>query len=120
MKLKLKHCDWMEDWYCIERAEHDGRTWMQETGPNSMSFMSSARISDADVEGCSVEMLAIAEAIENRALESFKRCAVDASTNNVRFWSPRNSRLPGIASWAEAEALAVEIREVLAAKGGGA
>lgn len=114
MKLTLVKCEGMDDWYTIERAEHDGREWLESTGPNTKSFMRSARISDACVEGYSSEMLALAEAIEKRECESFKRCAVDATSDRVEFWSPRNSQRPGIASWAEADELAALIRTTLA------
>ncbi len=58
-------------------------------------------------------MLTIAEAIERREAVQFKRCAVDATTEPVWFWSPRNSRKPGATSFAEADALAKQICEML-------
>ena len=117
MKLTLRHCEDMGDWYVIERAEHDGRHWLEPID-GGMSLQCSARFCDADVEGTSSEMLQIAQAIEERREESFKRCAVTVfpiqdGTLLVKFWSPRNSREPGQASLAEADALAAEIRTVL-------
>ena len=107
MKLTIRKSG--EDWYTIERAEHDGRMWMEGRGPNVMALCSSARISDADVEGTGEEMLGIARAIMARDRFSEKRCAVDASCDPVRFWSPRNSMRDGTSSLAEADALAAQI-----------
>ena len=114
MKLKIVKCDVMDGWYLIERAEHDGRVWVEMTGPNTSALRCSARFSDADVEGTPGEMLAIAEAIETHAEVSFRRCAVDARTEPVTFWSPRNSQTPGAVTYAEAASLAAEIRATLA------
>lgn len=98
-RLTLTECKELWHCYIIERAEHDG----------------SARFSDADVEGSREEMLAIAEAIEKRGNAHFRRCAVTAVHEPVRFWSPRNSTEDGIVSYAEADALAQEIRARLGA-----
>lgn len=113
MKLTLRHCVDMGDWYVIERAEHDGRTWWEPT-EYGKRFMTSARFSDADVEGSAEEMLAIADAIERRESVRFKRCAVVATRERVEFESPRNSTRPGFCSLAEADELAREIRAVVA------
>ncbi len=114
MKLVLKHCNWMGDWYTIEKAEHEGIEELRSTGPNSMSLYSSARVSDACVEGTAAEMLDIATAIERREQESYKRCAVDARTNRVGLWSPHNSLHSGIVSRQDADDLAASIRTMLA------
>lgn len=113
MKLTIRHCDWMGDWYVIERAEHDGREWTEQTGPNSYALRTSARFSDADVEGDASEMLAIADAIERRDGVHFKRCSVNVDHDRVFFSSPRNSTYDGECSLAEADDLAAEIRRVL-------
>lgn len=113
MKLTLRKSEWLDDWYLIERAEHDGRTWLEKTGPSSSSVRCSSRFSDADVEGDSGEMMAIAKAIECRGRAGFKRCAVDATGDPVLFRSPRNSERDGECSPAEADELAAEIRRVL-------
>lgn len=115
MKLRFNHCADMGDWYTIVKAEHEGIEEMRPCGPNAMRFYTSERISDACVEGTLAEMLDIAQAIEDRAEDSHKRCAVDATTDRVKFWSPRNSRRPGIVSREDAEDLARQIREVAAA-----
>jgi hypothetical protein len=113
MRLTIKKTDVIEDWYLIERAEHDGREWIEETGPHSSALRCSARFSDADVEGRSREMLAIAAAIEARGEAVFGRCAVDATGETVRFWSPRNSREDGLVTREEADDLARQVRTLL-------
>lgn len=104
-KLTLTKSDSLDDWYLIERAEHDGRTWLEQHEEYS-SLQCSARISDADVEGYGCEMLAIAAAIRRRTSTSSKRCAVRVAGDRAFFWSPRNSRDPGETSLVEADALA--------------
>lgn len=64
MKIVLKKSDFLDDWYVIERAHHEGRQWLERTGPNMMKLMDSARISDACLEGGGEQMLAIARAIK--------------------------------------------------------
>ena len=113
MKLTVRKSD-LDDWYIIERAEHDNLAWIERPGPNLSALRTSARFSDnADVEGSAAEMRAIADAIERRALVSFKRCAVDATSDVVRFRSPRNSVVDGVVSRPEADALAEIIRQML-------
>lgn len=119
MKLTLTKSDFLDDWYLIERAEHDGRSWLEPIGPNATALRCSSRFSDADVEGTGAEMLAIADAIERRDRVSFKRCAVNARADPVTFCSPRNSRTDGECSLAEADELVALIRASLPAKGGG-
>ena len=92
MKIKLNHCDDLGDWYTIVRAEHDGREWMEETGPNSSRFMMSERLSpEACIEGPAEHMLALAMAIKKRKSVSFKRCAVHFASDGAHFSSPKNS-----------------------------
>jgi hypothetical protein len=119
VKLTMRKCEDMGDWYVIERAEHDGRTWEERTGPHSSALRCSSRFSDADVEGYAGEMRALAKAIDERRYESFRRCAVDARTEPVKFWSPRNSQKNGEVTYTEAAALAAEIRATLATEGTG-
>lgn len=113
MKLTIQKCEAMQDWYTIERAEHDGRQWLENIGPNAMALRDSSRFSDADVEGYASEMLAIADAIERKSDVEFRRCAVDATKDPVKFWSPRNSQTDGACSYAEAADLAAQIRALL-------
>ena len=111
MKLVIKKSEWMEDWYLIERAEHDGRSWIEQTGPNVAALRCSSRIGDADVEGTREEMLAIAAGIERREDVVFRRCAVMFSAGGVRFLSPRNTVDAGeLCTLAEADELAGLIR----------
>ena len=111
MRLTVRSCEWMGDWYVIERAEHDGRTWMEPT-PSGASLQCSARFSDADVEGPAAEMHLIADAIERRSSAYRKRCAVEVVGEEVRFFSPRNTvGEHGIVTLAEADALAALIRQ---------
>jgi hypothetical protein len=111
MKLTIRHSG--DDWYVIERAEHDGRVWTEQTGPNAFAFRCSSRFSDADVEGDGAQMLSIADAIERRGSVSHKRCAVRVEGADVLFKSPRNSTMWGDCSLAEADDLAAQIREMI-------
>lgn len=115
MRLTLRKSDNIDDWYFIERAEHDGRRWMEPTR-YGMALRTSARFSDADVEGSASEMLDIADAIERHKIKNHKRCAVDATTEPVKFHSPRNSQIDGETTYAEALELAIEIRRLLGAQ----
>lgn len=105
MKLTLSKSDAMDDWYVIERAEHDGRSWLENKGDYA-SLMCSSRFSDADVEGTAYEMRKIAEAIRARRDESFKRVGVSFKPDGVHFCSPRNSQRDGVVSIEEADDLA--------------
>lgn len=113
MKLTIRQSDGIDDWWVIERAEHDGRTWYEKTQWGS-AYCTSARIVEdhmSDVEGPGSEMLEIAEAIEQRGTADNKRCAVDARSDVVFFWSPRNSNdAYGQCSVTEATELAKLIR----------
>lgn len=110
--LTLRKSDMLDDWYLIERRNHDGRTWSEQTEYGSR-YQSSARISDADVEGRAREMLGIATAIEERSTFKAKRCAVWFEGDRACFSSPRNSQRPGTVTLEDADNLAKEIREKL-------
>lgn len=109
-----------DDYWTIERAEHDGRSWMQSLGPHSQAFCLSARLGEpsadtnehnnADIEGDSREMLAIAKAIEDGGRASFKRCEAVVTEEGVELMSPRNMVAPVVISHANAKALAEDIR----------
>jgi hypothetical protein len=104
----------LDDWYLIERAAHDGRAWMEMDADGSGGrFMTSGRITNADVEGHGCEMFEIARAIEKRGRYSAKRCAVMVEGDRATFWSPRNSITYASVPLAVADALAREIREKL-------
>jgi hypothetical protein len=107
--LAVRPCDWLEDWYAIERAEHDGRTWL-EPCDDGHTLMHASRISDADVEGNAADMHALAEAIEARGAFSARRCAVRVEGERARLWSPRNSTRAALVPLAAADAVAAQIR----------
>lgn len=111
--LTIRKSEAIDDWYVIERKVHDGRVWTEYDRNGDGTLMVSARFSDADVEGTSAEMLAIAEAIFASEATAFRRCAVDARTPQVKFYSPRNSQRPGVVSDTDALALAREIQLLL-------
>lgn len=98
----------MDDWYAIERLEHDGRTWM-EPFPGGAAFMMSARPSDACIEGTSAEMLSIAYAINNLETVIYKRCCAVIKETGYHLYSPRNSQTPAILTLEEAKELAADI-----------
>lgn len=109
MKLTIKRSE-LDDWFIIEREFHESYPKSIFPHPRWDVFRSSARIGDADVEGTSAEMRAIARAIEDGGSEFFGRCAVCVHGDSVTFWSPRNTSDVGPKiTRAEAEALAVEI-----------
>ncbi len=99
----------LTDWWLIERAEHDGREWIEETAWGG-SYRRSARLGSADIEGTSAEMLALAEAIEKGESAYFKRCAAERMAHGYLLSSPRNSDAPTLVSFEHARALAADIR----------
>ena len=115
MKLTIRKSDNLADWYLIERAEHDGRTWLERV-EGGLAMRASARFSDADVEGTAEEMRDVADAIQRGTYAEHVRCAVDARGDLVLFHSPRNSQTRGIVDHVEAVALAVEIRALLGSR----
>ena len=112
MKIKLVKSDWLDDWYIIEKVEHDNEEWFKKT-EYGFALMCSSRISDADVEGSAAEMIEIAKAIIARSSVSFRRCAVYCDETHAHFSSPRNSTKNGSVTLAEADALAVQILKEL-------
>lgn len=119
MKIVLEKSDCIDDWYCIERAEHEGRTWLERTEPNVLQFMDSARISDACVEGTADEMLDIAEAIKSRGSAEYRRCAVRVEGDTAYFWSPRNSTAEAAIPLADADDFAAQVFATLCAQEAG-
>jgi len=83
------------DWWLISAADNP-ETW-----------------GDAMVEGTSLQMLALAVAIEARGSVGFKRCAVRVENQRVFFRSPKNSQVEAECSLAEADALVTKIRETI-------
>ena len=111
--IKLVKSDVMDDWYTIEKVEHDGRQEFIRTGSNSESFFDSARISDACVEGTAEEMRDIARAIRSRTRTSHKRCSVYTFGGDAHFRSPRNSQCDGVVPLRYADELADQIEREL-------
>lgn len=109
MKILLEKSEWLDDWYTIVRAKHDGRQWLERAGSNGMKFMCSERISDACVEGTSEEMMQIAKAIKTRSSASFKRCAVWIKGDIAYFCSPRNSTIDAEVALEDADAFAESV-----------
>ncbi|MGN6107252.1 MAG: hypothetical protein ACTHU0_19245 [Kofleriaceae bacterium] len=91
----------LDDWWTIEEPVGPGRT---------------RRLCDADIEGDSEEMLAIAEAIEQRGRAAFKRCSVGFADGACFLSSPRNSTREARISLADADALAADIRSKVGAR----
>lgn len=110
MRLTIKHSEPMGDWFTIECAEHDGRQWIENTGPSSAALRCSSRFSDACVEGDWEQMQSLAAAIETRGRASHKRCSVRVDGDRVFFRSPRNSQQDGECTLTEADELAALIR----------
>lgn len=120
MKLIFVWCEHMGDWYCIERAKHDGVSGFIRAG-KCMSYWSSSWIGDADVEGPAEHMRSIARAIRARRDEAHKRCAVSFCDDGVYFYSPRNTiNRGGPFKLAEADDLASQIEATLDDTKGGA
>ncbi len=99
-----------DGWCVIERAQHDGRGWLDPVR-GGFSFQCSSRISDADIEGTPGEMLELADAIEKGGRSYHKRCAVlTLPDGNVEMWSPRNSQRNAVVAKHRAMELAAAIR----------
>jgi hypothetical protein len=106
----------LPDWFTVEWAEHENQHWVEPLGPGSAALRYSGRVADADVEGTSSEMAAIADAIENGGSVTFRRCAAVAlGDGRYSLFSPRNSQPEGAAviTPEQARHLAAEIRRVL-------
>ena len=117
MRLKLiQHDHGSSDWYTIERAEHDGREWIERLEPNMSQFMCSCRlVPDSCIEGSLGEMKKLAECIRRGKGDcgySAKRCAVRIQKDGVHLWSPRNSSTHGIVSEEDAIDLAQQIEAI--------
>ena len=124
-RIVMRPSEHLEDWYLIVHAVHDGKEWLEQTGPNSSALRCSERISDADVEGTLEEMHEIARAIQSRGTAFFKRCAVQYVPSDVSyfgsrsprnsngsffgFWSPRNSQEIAEVSVEHADEFAAEV-----------
>ena len=113
MKLKLASMKLGEGvWYTIERAEHEGRQWLQQNPDGGASFMCSSRICDASVEGPIEDMQGIAKAIRERGSAHFYRCSVKFTGDGFSFTSPRNATTEGEVTIDEADDLASQIEAI--------
>lgn len=111
--LICRFCDWMEDWFVIDRRDHDHTRWYERT-EYGVAVMCSSRISDADIEGTGAEMLAIADAITARSSESFRRCECIHVDGGFELSSPRNSSFAVFVPYTVADMLALDIRAAVA------
>jgi hypothetical protein len=96
MKIVLRKSDWIDGWYVIERAEHDGSTWIEPRN-GVLSFQCSSRISDADVEGDAKQMRNIVRVIRERGEAHHARC----STGIRRYFDRYKPRANGEAMYDE-------------------
>jgi len=112
--MKLILTSPFEGWYCIERAEHDGKEWTEPTLYGSKYMCSHRLAPEADVEGDLEQMKEIARAIRFKTEAYFKRCAVKVlpNLNAVTLWSPNNSKEKTVVTLAEAIELAEQIETV--------
>lgn len=119
---RLKLIKGGDDFYMIERAEHDGREWHKIHLDGGMALQRSARIDpNANVEGTGEQMLAIADGIERSVDVWFKRVAIRVREDLVGFYSPKNSGdVMGVTSLEHARDLARQIREMISTKGASA
>lgn len=103
----------MDEWYVIEWAQHENREWFEPTEWGSM-FMTSSRISKADIEGPAEHMLGIARAILEDEEAHYKRCYVKVDVDRCYMRSPRNDEEDGVVHIEDARDLA---RHILATLG---
>lgn len=81
-----------DGWWTIERAEHDGNRWEEETGPNSARLCTSARLEPTtSVEGDVDELPALLTAIKAWQYDRRRRWAIEPDGDTALVWSPRNS-----------------------------
>lgn len=116
-KLTVRKSDAIDDWWCIERVDHENRESFVSTGHNSQRLDCSSRLgtgmNNCDIEGYGVEMKGIASAIESGGTYSAKRCEARTVKEGVLLQSPRNSMEPVLVTYQHAKELAEEIRKVI-------
>lgn len=119
IRLAFRESENLSGWWLIVRAEHDGREWLEDVGPNCHAFCMSERLEPRScVEGRADEMTALACGILRGDGDRFKRCAAEpVDCDGVKGWriySPRNTGdgRALIVTAECAEALAREILEV--------
>lgn len=110
-KLILVACDTIDDWWIIERAEHDGQEWEEYSADGtSAATMRSAWIVDGDIEGYAAEMRDVALAIEQGGSVCFKRCQVTWTPSGYLMGRPRGGSAPVLVTHDVARGLAEDIR----------
>ncbi len=102
-----------DDWWVLERIEHDDRTWNEPTNYGSQYCMSRRLEKTTDVEGTKEEWIAIRKAILNKSGIDFTRCSVEHTKKGFLVESPRNSQEPILISDSSAIYLANEIERKL-------
>lgn len=98
----------MVDWWVLEKVGVERRSWLERTEYGA-ALCISTRLGNADVEGTSAEMLALAAAIRSGGMASFTRCAVKTTPDGVEVHSPRNSLDEPLVTKRAAETLASAI-----------
>lgn len=92
MKIILVQSDYGNDWYTIQRADHEGRAWLEEVHKGCLALMCSERLSpESCIEGDAFDMIELARCILKKEDCESTRCAVMFEGEFVYFWSPRNS-----------------------------
>lgn len=108
--------DATNDCYAIEHKDPNLASSVHVRVQAGFALMCSARITDVDVEGTAYEMLRIAKAIILNDEYAAIRCAVDARGDIVKLWSPRKSQHAAETTRDVADALALQICELIRAE----
>lgn len=109
-ELTVTKSESLDDWWLIERKDHDGRVRFEPTDYGA-TLRASSRITNADIEGTAAEMLAIADAIESGASAGFRRCSAGRRSDGAyELQSPRNSTYAAVIPLESAQRLAQVIR----------
>ena len=90
--LRIVLSDSLSGWWTLERANHDGRTWREQVGPNSFQHCAAKRLEPTTcVEGDVGELPALLDAIKTWQADDCKRWAIEPDGDTALVWSPRNS-----------------------------
>jgi len=103
-----------DQWFQIEKANHDNVEKLVQMSDNAWIFYRSARISDSSVEGNIHEMKELANAILSNCEAVHYRCAVSPHCDGFVFWSPRNSSDVG---WVTADVAIALARAIITYSG---
>ncbi len=102
-----------DDWWVLERIEHDNKTWNEPMEYGSRYCMSRRLEKTTDIEGPAREWSAIRKAILDETTISFTRCSIEHRKQGFLIESPRNSQEPILISASSAIYLANEIERKL-------